>query len=170
MSRPCMCSRWQFLLLLPVAHGVDTPHCIYQSSAAGHGVVSGFLDVFLELSCFFDDPVDVDNLISGSSAFSKTSSNIRKFTGHVLLKPVLENFEHYFTSMWDQCNCAVVWAFFGLSKTSMSIFGSCQMALDRNNYQWPFGMDLIFYRHSGLTKFRYYLKRPQTQMPSRMGR
>ena len=53
---------------------------------------------FLELSCFFDDPADVGNLISGSSAFSKTSLNIRKFTAHVLLKPGLENFEHYFTS------------------------------------------------------------------------
>ena len=54
---------------------------------------------FLELSCFFDDPIDVDNLISGSSAFSKSSLNIWKFMDHVLLKPVLENFEHYFTSM-----------------------------------------------------------------------
>ena len=71
------------------------------------------IDVFLELSCFFDDPADVDNLFSGSSAFSKTSLSIRKFTVHVLLKPGLENFEHYFTSMWDECNCAVVWAFFG---------------------------------------------------------
>src|SRR5574341_1135257 len=57
------------------------------------------IDVFLELSCFFDDPVQVDNLISGSSAFSKTSLNIWKFTVHILLKPGLENFEHYFTSM-----------------------------------------------------------------------
>ena len=55
------------------------------------------VDVFLELSCFFDDPADVDNLISGSSAFSKTSLNIWKFMVHVLLKPGLENFEHYFT-------------------------------------------------------------------------
>ena len=57
------------------------------------------IDVFLELSCFFDDPVDVGNLISGSSAFPKTSWNIWKFTVHVLLKPGLENFEHYFTSV-----------------------------------------------------------------------
>src|SRR5574341_266455 len=56
-------------------------------------------NVFLELSCFFYDPVDVGNLISGSSAFSKTSLNIRKFTVHILLKPGLENFEHYFTSV-----------------------------------------------------------------------
>ena len=57
------------------------------------------IDVFLELSCFFDDPADVGNLISGSSAFSKTSLNIWKFIVHVLLKPGLENFEHYFTSV-----------------------------------------------------------------------
>ena len=55
--------------------------------------------VFLELSCFFDDPMDVNNLVSGSFAFSKTSLIIWKFTVHVLLKPGLENFEHYFTSM-----------------------------------------------------------------------
>ena len=55
-------------------------------------------DVFLEISCFFDDPVDVDNLISGSSAILKSSLNIWKFTVHVLLKPGLENFEHYFAS------------------------------------------------------------------------
>ena len=57
------------------------------------------IDVFLELPFFFDDPADVGNLISGSTAFSKTSLNIRKFMVHVLLKPGLENFEHYFTSV-----------------------------------------------------------------------
>ena len=57
------------------------------------------VDVFLELSCFFDDPMDVGNLISGSSAFSKSSLNTWKFLVHVLLKPSLENFEHYFASM-----------------------------------------------------------------------
>ena len=61
------------------------------------GVNKAEIDVFLELSCFFDDPVNVDNLISGSSAFSKCSLNIWKFTVHVLLKAGLENFEHYFT-------------------------------------------------------------------------
>ena len=66
----------------------------------GFGIVKKpEIDVFLERSCFFDDPADVGNLISGSSAFLKTSLNIRKFTVHVLLKPGLENFEHYFTSM-----------------------------------------------------------------------
>ena len=73
------------------------------------------IDVFLELSCFFHDPADVGNLISGSSTFSKSSSNIWKFTVHVLLKPGLENFEHYFDSVWDECNCAVVWTFFGIA-------------------------------------------------------
>ena len=59
--------------------------------------------------------MDVGNLISGSSAFSKSSLNICKFLVHVLLKPSLENFEHYFASMWDECNCVVVWAFFGVA-------------------------------------------------------
>ena len=82
----------------------------------GFGIVNkAEIDVFLELSSFFHDLVDVANLISGSSAFSKTSLNIWKFTVHVLLKPGLGNFGHYFTSMWDECNCAVVWAFFGIA-------------------------------------------------------
>ena len=66
----------------------------------GFAVVSKTeVDVFLELSCFFDDPTDVGNLISGSSAFSKSNLNIWKFAVHVLLKPGLENFKHYFTSV-----------------------------------------------------------------------
>ena len=76
------------------------------------------VDVFLELSCFFDDPTDVGNLNSGSSAFSKSSLNIWEFMVHVLLKensPGLENFENYFASVWDECNCAVVWALFGIA-------------------------------------------------------
>ena len=66
------------------------------------------VDVFLEFSCFFNDPMDVGNLISGSSAFSKSSLNTWKFTVHVLLKPGLENFEHYFANIRDEYNCAVV--------------------------------------------------------------
>ena len=82
----------------------------------GFGIVNkAAIDVFLELSCFLDDPVDVGNLISGSSAFSKSSLNIWKFMVHVLLKPDLENCEHYFASMWDKCNCEVVWTFFGIA-------------------------------------------------------
>ena len=66
----------------------------------GFGIVNkAEIDVFLELSWFFDDPADVGNLISGSSAFSKTSLNIWKFTVHVLFKPSLQNFEHYFASV-----------------------------------------------------------------------
>ena len=69
-------------------------------TAKGFGIVNkAEIDVFLELSCFFHDPADVGNLISGSSAFSKTSLNMREFMVHVLLKPGLENFEHYLTGM-----------------------------------------------------------------------
>ena len=66
-------------------------------------------------SCFFYDQFDADDLISGSSAFSKSSLNIWKFSVHVLLKPFLENFEHYFAGMWNECNCVVVWTFFGIA-------------------------------------------------------
>ena len=73
----------------------------------GFGIVNK-AEVFLELSCFFDHLADVVNLVSGSSAFSKSSLNIWKFLVHVLLKPGLENFEHYFASVWDECSLAVV--------------------------------------------------------------
>ena len=74
----------------------------------GFGIVNkAELDVFLELSCFFNDPADIANLIPGSSAFPKTL-NIWKFMVHLLLKPGLENFEHYFASLRDEYNCAVV--------------------------------------------------------------
>ena len=80
------------------------------------GIVSkAETDVFLKLSCCFSDPADVGNLISGSSAFSKTSLNTWKFTVHVLLKPGLENVRNYFASVWDACNCAVIRAFFGIA-------------------------------------------------------
>ena len=76
------------------------PQFIVIHIVKGFGIVNKLeIDVFLELFYFFDDPADVGNLISGSSAFSKTSLNISKFTVHVLLKPGLENFEHYFTSV-----------------------------------------------------------------------
>ena len=104
----------QFQLLLPDLHTdfsggrsgglvflslseFSTVYCDPHSQ--GFGIVNKEVDVFLEFSCFFDDPADVGNLISGSSAFSKTSLNIWKFTVHILLKPGLENFEHYFTSL-----------------------------------------------------------------------
>ena len=72
------------------------PQFIVIHTVKGFGIVNkAGIDAFLELSCFFHDPADVGNLISGSSAFSKTSLNIRKFTVHILLKPGLENFEDY---------------------------------------------------------------------------
>ena len=64
---------------------------------------------------FFYDPTDVGNLIFGSSAFSKSSLNIWKFLVHVLLKLGLKNFEHYFARVWDECNCVVLWIFFGIA-------------------------------------------------------
>ena len=92
------------------------PWFVVIHTGKGFGIVSkSEIDLFLEVSCFFNDPMDVDKLISGSSAFSKTNLNIWKFTVRVLLKPGLENFEHYFTSVWDECNCAVVGAFFGIT-------------------------------------------------------
>ena len=76
------------------------PQFVVTHTVKGFGVVNtAETDVFLELSCFFDDPTDVGNLISGSSAFSKSSLNIWKFMVHVLLKPGLENFEYYFASV-----------------------------------------------------------------------
>ena len=76
------------------------PQFVVIHTVKGFGIINkAEVDVFLELSCFLDDPMDVGNLISGSSAFSKSSLNIWKFTVYVLLKPGLENFEHYFASM-----------------------------------------------------------------------
>ena len=83
---------------IPISH--NSPQFPVIHTVKGFGIVNkAEIDVFLELSCFFDDPVDVGNLISGSSAFYKTSLNIWKFVVHILLKPGLENFEHYFASM-----------------------------------------------------------------------
>ena len=89
------------------------PQFVVIHTVKGFGIVNkAEIDVFLEFSCFFHDPVDAGNLISGSSAFSKTSLNIWKFTVHVLLKPGLENFEHYFTSVrWVQLcsSLSILW-------------------------------------------------------------
>ena len=96
-------------------------------TAEGFGIVNKVeIDVFLECSFFFWWSSRCWQLISASSAFSKTSFNVWKFTVHVLLKPGLENFENYFTSVWDECSCAFVWAFFVI-------------AFLRNwNENWPF--------------------------------
>ena len=78
----------------------NCPESAVIHTVKGFGIINeAELDVLLQFSCFFDDPADLGNLISGSSAFSKTSLNIWKFTVHVLLKPGLENFEHYFASV-----------------------------------------------------------------------
>ena len=102
----------------------------------GFGIVNkAEVEYFLELSCFFYDPVDGGNLISGSSAFSKSSLNIWKFSVHILLKPSWENFQRYFASVWDEGNCTVVWAFFGIAflwdLMKTDIFQSC-------GYCWVF--------------------------------
>ena len=103
------------------------PQFVVIHTVKGFSIVNkSEVHVSLELSCFFNDPTDVGNWISGSSAFSKSTLNIWKFTVHVPLKPVLENFEHYFTSVWDECNCAVVSAFFGIA------------CLQDWNLNWPF--------------------------------
>ena len=97
-------------------HFKNFPQFIVIHTVKGFGIVNKRkVDVFLKLSCFFDDPTDVGNLISGSSNFSKSSLNIWKFTVHMLLKPGLENFEHYFASVWDEYNWAVVRTFFGIA-------------------------------------------------------
>ena len=100
--------------------GIPTSLRIFQfvviHTVKGFGIVNkAEIGVFLELSCLFDNPMDVGNLISGSSAFSKTSLNIWKFMVHVLLRPGLKNFEQYFASVWDEWNFAVAWAFFGIA-------------------------------------------------------
>ena len=73
------------------------------------------VDVLLQFSWFFYDPMNIGNLISGSSAFSKSSLDIWMVSVHILLKPSLENFEHYFANVWDEYSCAVLWTFFGIT-------------------------------------------------------
>jgi len=89
------------------------------------------VDVFLKFSCFFYDPTDVGNLVSGSSSFCKSILNIWMFLVHILLKPSLENFEHYFASVWNECNCVVFWTLFGIS------------SLWDWNENWPFPVRLL---------------------------
>ena len=99
------------------------PQFVVIHTVKGFGIINkAEVDVFLKLSLLF--PTGVHNLISGSSAFSKSSLNIWKFTVYIVLKPGLENFEHYFASVRDECNCAVVWAFFGI-RMKTDIFQSC---------------------------------------------
>ena len=80
-----------------------------------HTLKEAEVDVFLEFPCFFYDLMNVGNLMSVFPAFSKSGLYIWKFLVHVLLKPSLDDFEHYFTSMWNEYNCVVVWTFFGIA-------------------------------------------------------
>ena len=92
------------------------PQFVVIHTVKGFGIINkAEVDIFLEPSCFFDDPVDGGSLISGSSAFSRSSWNIWKFTVHIPLKPGLDNFEHYFTSVWDECSSVIVCTFFGIA-------------------------------------------------------
>ena len=91
------------------------PQFVVIHTVKGFGVVNEVEIDFLEFSWFFYDPTDFGNLISDSSTFTKSILNIWKFSVHILLKPSLENFQRYFASMWDECNCAVVWTFFGIA-------------------------------------------------------
>ena len=88
---------------------------LWSTQSKAFAVNKAKVDVFLELSCIFNDPTDVGILTSGSSAFSKSSLNIWKFTVRVLLKPGLENSEHHSASLWDECECVLVWIFFGIA-------------------------------------------------------
>ena len=90
------------------------PQFVVVHIVKGFSIVSEIeIDVFLKLPCFLHDPVNVGNLISGSSAFSKPSLYIWMFSVHVLMKPNVKDFEHYLAGMWNEYNCVVVWTFFG---------------------------------------------------------
>ena len=92
------------------------PQFVVIHTVKGFGVVNkAEVNYFPQLSWFFNDPMDVGNLTSGYSAFSKSSLYIWNFMVHILLKPGLENFDHYFANVWDECNCAVVWTLFGIA-------------------------------------------------------
>ena len=105
------------------------PQFVMIHTGKGFGIVNkAEIDVFLELPCFFDDPADVGNLISDSSAFSKLFQLEQlEVHGSHIAEACLENFKHYFTSVWDECNCAVVWTFFGIGmKTDLfQSYGHC---------------------------------------------
>ena len=110
----------------------NSPQFVVINTVKGFSIVNeAEVDVFLEIICFFCDPTigNVSNLISGSSAFSKSSLYIWKFSVHMLLKPGLKDFKYYLASMWNECNCVVVWMFFGTAIFELGIktdlFQSC---------------------------------------------
>ena len=122
------------------------PQFIVIHTVKGFGVVyKAEIDVFLELSCFFNDPANIGNLTSGSSAFSKSSLNIWKCLVYILLKPSFENFEHYFAGMWDEYNSMVVWTFFAIT------------FLWDWNENWPFPVLWPLLSFPNLLARRYYV-------------
>ena len=123
-------------------HLKNFPKVVGFYTVKGFGIVNkAEVDVFLEFSCFFYGPTDVGNLISGAST---SSLNIWKFTFHILLKSVLENFEHYFANVWDECNCAVVWTFFVL-------FWTCIVLLWDWNENWSSAIYVSFFKTKIMT-------------------
>ena len=93
------------------------PQFVVIHTVKGFNVVNeADVDIFLEFHCFSYDPIDVGNLISGSFAFPKSSLYVWKFLDHTLLRPSWKDFEHYLASMWNECNCLLVWTVFDISK------------------------------------------------------
>ena len=127
-------------------------------------IVKGFsvvneeeVDVFMAISCFFYDQVDVCNLIYASSAFSKSSFYILKFSVHLLLKPSLKDFEHYFASMWNECNCAVVWTFFGI--------GFCRIGMKTDlSLTLQYCIGFAIYQNESATGIHVFLSPPPSSL------
>ena len=108
LRRQVRCSG--ILISLRIFHSL-----LWSTQSKGFCIVNGAeVHVFVEFPCFLYAPTNVGNLISGSSAFSKSGLYIWQFLVHILLKPSLKDFEHYFASVWNECNCAAVWIFFGI--------------------------------------------------------
>ena len=131
------------------------PQFIVIHTVKGFGLINkAEIDVFPELSYFFHDPAEVGNLISGSSAFSKTSLNIRKFTVHVLLKPGSENFEHYFISMWDQLcgSLSILWHCLSLGLEWKLTFSSPVATAEFSNFAGILGAALSQHHLSGFER------------------
>ena len=137
------------------------PQFVVIHTVKGFGVVNE-ADVFLEFSCFYCDPAHVGNLISGSSAFSKSSLNIWKFSVHILLKLSLKDFECNLVNMWNECNCMVIWIFFGI------------VFLWDWNENWPFPVlwpllsfpNLLAYECSTLTASSFRIGNSSAGIPS----
>ena len=132
----------------------------------GFGIVNkAEVVVFLELSCFFDDPTDAGNLISGSFAFSKTSLNIWKFTVSRIAEPGLENFEHYFPSVWDECNCAVVWTFLWTFLVAQMVK---RLSTMRETRVWSLGQEDPLEKEMAIHSSTIAWKIPWSEEPGRL--